>query len=53
MGWIKIRSWHIIRTWSRVPNVAVTLCGKRASGPTADGFGNERSCETCLRLSAK
>lgn len=46
-------SWHVIRTWTRVPNVAAALCGKRPSGPTADTFGDEKSCESCLRINAK
>jgi hypothetical protein len=51
--YIRIRSWHIIRTWTRVPNVAVTLCGRRASGEATEGFGDEKTCEVCLRLFAK
>jgi len=51
--WIKIRSWHIIRTWTRVPGRAITLCGRSATGPTSAGFGDDKSCETCLRISAK
>lgn len=50
---IKIRSWHVIRTWTRVPGRAITLCGRTATGESADSFGNERSCETCLRIQAK
>ena len=51
--YVRIRSWHIIRTWTRVPNVALTLCGKRANGPSSDDFGEEKTCESCLRLRAK
>jgi hypothetical protein len=50
--YVKIRSWHIIRTFTRVPGGAITLCGKRTQGapmsqvlPLVD-----KSCETCLRL---
>jgi hypothetical protein len=51
--YIRIRSWHIIRTWTRVPGTALTLCGKRATGASADTFGDDKSCESCLRLQAK
>lgn len=44
------RSWHIVRTWTRMPNVAVTLCGRRASGETGASFGDDKSCESCLRM---
>lgn len=50
---IRIRSWHVIRTWTRVPGRAITLCGRTAEGPTAEGRGDERSCETCLYIKAK
>lgn len=55
MGWIRYRlaygSWHLVRSWTRVPGRAVTLCGRTASGPTADIFPNdEPSCETCARV---
>jgi hypothetical protein len=50
--WIQIRSWHIIRTWTRVPGRAITLCGKSATGETQPVFPpDEKTCETCLRLS--
>jgi len=49
---IKIRSWHIISTWTRVPGQAVTLCGKTARGEVKADFGNEKSCEICLRIAA-
>ena len=51
--YVRIRSWHIIRTWTRVPDVALTLCGKRAHGPATDDFGDDKTCESCLRLQAK
>ena len=47
------RSWHLIRTWTRVPGRAITLCGKPAHGSTIDDFGAERSCESCLRAKAR
>jgi hypothetical protein len=48
---IKIRSWHEVRNPTRVPDTYVTLCGRRASGPTLAEFpGDEKTCETCLRI---
>lgn len=51
MGYVQIRSWHIILTPTRVPNTYTTLCGRRASGRTATELpGTGKTCETCLRL---
>ena len=51
---VKIRSWHRIRTVTRV-GTFVTLCGRLApsSAATADEFGEERSCESCLRIESQ
>ena len=52
--YIKIRSWHVVRTFTRVPGRAITLCGKQAQGQTSTGLPMaEKSCETCLRIRAK
>ena len=51
--YVKIRSWHILKTWTRVPNRFITLCGRGGYGESADSFGDEKSCETCLRINAK
>jgi hypothetical protein len=58
--YVKIRSWHGIRSWTRVPNRCKTYCGQTVMtvnapgrGETAEGFGTERTCETCLRIMAK
>jgi len=53
MMYIRIRSWHIIRTWTRVPGRALTRCGKVATGEPSNDFGDEKTCESCLRLNAK
>ena len=53
MMYVKIKSWHIIRTWTRVPNRFITLCGKMGTGQSSDTFGDEKSCESCLRIRAK
>ncbi len=53
-SYVKIRSWHVFVTWTRVPGQARTLCTRNASGPTADVIpANEKSCETCLRKLAR
>jgi hypothetical protein len=54
MEYIKIRSWHVVSTWTRVPGHAITLCGKSASGEQSPFLPiSEKSCETCLRLKVK
>lgn len=51
--WVKIRSWHVLLTWTRVPGVAMTRCGRRATGVAVDERpGNEPTCESCLRIIA-
>ena len=54
MNWVKIRSWHGVRTTFR-SGKAVTLCGRLVPAdaeitPTLPG---ERSCESCLRIVAR
>ena len=51
--YIRIVSWHVIRTWTRVPGRALTYCGRTATGESADDFGDDRTCETCFRITAK
>lgn len=51
--YVQIRSWHVLSTWTRVPNVFVTLCGRRGSGDSALSFGDDKTCESCLRIAAK
>ena len=60
--WVKIRSWHAVRsTISRVPNDVVreglfastTLCGRIAGPGVVDDLPAERSCESCLRIIAR
>jgi len=52
--WGKIRSWHYVRTFTRMQGGFISRCGK--SGNTGEsGFKpdpplDEKSCETCLRL---
>jgi hypothetical protein len=51
MTYVKARSWHILRTWSRMPGVAITRCGRRIDNPeTSDTLPADRSCESCLRF---
>lgn len=50
-GWVKIRSWHRVRTATRMPDTYITWCGKQAKGETRESFlAYEKTCETCLRL---
>lgn len=50
--WVRIRSWHIVRTFTRVQGGAITACGRSVRG--ADFVdqrpANERSCESCYRI---
>ena len=50
--WVKIRSWHIYRTYTRMFGSALTVCGRAVAAPDVvnDRPGNERTCETCLRI---
>ena len=46
--WVKLRSWHVLAN-------GMTRCGRVfvVPSPTADDLPmGERSCETCLRLTA-
>ena len=54
---VQVRSWHIIRSWTRVPGRARTLCGlsvvtqgEGKVNATAPGLPAGKSCETCLRI---
>lgn len=50
--WVRIRSWHHLRTFTR-DGGALTRCGKRARPPvsTAEELDlNDKSCESCLRF---
>jgi hypothetical protein len=58
LDWIRLRpglSWHVFRTWTREPNVAVTLCGRRTPAtepPYTKPYlpHDEKSCESCARI---
>ena len=61
-GYVRIRSWHVIKTWTRVPGRALTLCGRQVDTLVETPHGGEghatapglplgdKSCESCLRL---
>ena len=48
---VKIKSWHIIRTTTR-GGYYLTFCGRAtlSTAETGDSYGNDRSCESCLRI---
>jgi hypothetical protein len=51
-GWVKVASWHRIRSTIRLPNTYETFCGLTATGEPRDTFVSyEKTCETCMRLS--
>jgi len=51
--WVRIVSYHAIRTWTRVPGSYITYCGRSASGPELDKLPTGLSCESCLRSLAR
>lgn len=52
--YMKIRSWHRVREWTRVPGRAITLCGRTVSGQQSVTLPmTEKSCETCLRIDSR
>jgi hypothetical protein len=51
--WIKIYSWHIVRGPLRMPERYLTLCGRQVTGVPAADYGNEATCESCLRIKNK
>lgn len=54
MRYVKIRSWHIVRTPTRAFDTYITLCNRTVTTTeTANDFGDERTCETCFRKNAK
>jgi hypothetical protein len=54
MQWVRIRSWHLFGTWTRMPGVLITLCGRRADSPEMrDTLPEGKSCESCLRIHAR
>jgi hypothetical protein len=47
------QSWHLFRTWSRVPGLAITVCGRRLRDPEErDDLPAQRTCEACYRVKA-
>lgn len=51
--WARIRSWHYIKTFTRVHGGFIARCGRSGNwlGEMPDDPPlNEKSCETCLRL---
>lgn len=54
MKWFKIRSWHAVKFESRV-GIPRAYCGKwgAADAPVADELPAEKSCESCLRITAR
>jgi len=52
--YVKLRSWHIVSGSESRGGQARTLCGRYAAlnAPRSDSFGDEKSCESCLRVAA-
>jgi hypothetical protein len=54
MKWVKIKSWHAVKSYSRAAWVE-THCGRWASHSpeVVEELPAEKSCETCLRIVAR
>lgn len=55
MNWtyVRIISWHVVRTPTRATNGYLTLCGRNASGPVVDALPGGKSCESCTRIAIR
>lgn len=48
------RSWHVVRTPTRMFDTYITLCGRTiTTRDTMNELPQARSCETCLRIEAR
>jgi len=52
---VKIRSWHVLSTFTRAPGQVRTMCGRTIDAATVrDDFPqHEKSCESCFRRIVK
>lgn len=54
MTWVRIRSWHAVRTPTRAVDTYITRCGRTVqTQETSDTLPEGKSCETCLRIVAR
>lgn len=56
--WVKLTSWHIVDTVQVEADgpPGMTLCGRpfdRTVEVHKDWYGNEKTCESCLRINAE
>lgn len=55
--WIKVLSWHALQHESKVIDGAeaphTTYCGRNVVGEIVDILPDEKSCESCLRITAR
>jgi hypothetical protein len=54
VAWVRIRSWHIFRTYTRAGG-GVTVCGRRVGSmaeppDVRDERPEGKTCETCYRI---
>lgn len=55
-GWVKLRSWHEVRLEPTDQFAGKALCGRKFNGANrreATFPESEKTCESCLRASAK
>jgi hypothetical protein len=53
--WVRIRSWHAVRSTRSIVDITWTLCGRQIGGATVvdDLPMDAKSCESCLRILAR
>lgn len=52
--YVRIRSWHVVLTPTRMFDTYRTLCGRTVvTKDTRDELPAERSCESCLRINER
>lgn len=53
--WVRIRSWHIVRTPTRMFDTYRTRCGRTVvtKDVRSEFPQDEKSCESCLRIQAR
>jgi hypothetical protein len=54
LQFVRIRSWHVVRLWSDRVGRTWTVCGRSIqNADIVDTLPAGKSCETCLRISAR
>lgn len=52
--WIQIRSWHAIRTPTRMPRRYITVCGKDTFGDAVTDLPpDSKLCKRCVAITTR